>query len=234
MGNRIGDIEELKGLIGKNENFQRPNLFRVTLPPIKGYNTKDLNLLCKAVLMPGRQLGTMEKQVGMYKYDIVNQMSMSEVTMTFHVTSSHMVKNYFMEWQKVMFDKGTVGYYKDYARDIKIETMKKGATIPLFQRDIPFLNKLNPTIRNRLPDIGPFKLSQGEIDMDIGTKDDWSHKCRLIDAIPTTMSDIQLVDDQTDATMELTISFKFKDWVAESADAKSLFDNILSGGLSIF
>ena len=112
--------------------------------------------------------------------------------------------------------------------------MKKGATIPLFQRDIPFLNKLNPTIRNRLPDIGPFKLSQGEIDMDIGTKDDWSHKCRLIDAIPTTMSDTQLGDDQTDATMELTISFKFKDWEAESADAKSLFDDILSGGLSIF
>jgi len=75
MGNRIGDIEELKGLIGKNDNFQRPNLFRVTLPPIKGYNAKDLNLLCKAVLMPGRQLGTIEKQVGMYKYDIVNQMS---------------------------------------------------------------------------------------------------------------------------------------------------------------
>ena len=234
MGSRLGDIDELKGLIGKSENLQRPNLFRVTLPPIKGYDTKDLNLLCKAVIMPGRQLGTLEKQIGMYKYDIVNQMSLSEVTMTFLVPTSHMVKNYFVDWQKTMFNKGSVGYYNDYSRDILIETMKKGATIPLFQRDIPFLNKINPTIRNRLPDIGPFKLSQGEVDMDLGTKDDWSHKCRLIDAIPTTMSDITLGNDQESAIMELTISFKYKEWTAQSADAKSLFDNILGGGLSIF
>ena len=105
MGSRLGDIEELKGLIGKSGNVQRPNLFRVILPPIKGYDSKDLNLLCKAVLMPGRQLGTLEKQVGMYKYDIVNQMSVSEVTMTFHVPTTHTVKNYFNEWQKVAFNK---------------------------------------------------------------------------------------------------------------------------------
>ena len=40
--NRLGSIEGLKSLIGKQGNFQRPNLFRVTLPPIKGYDTKDL------------------------------------------------------------------------------------------------------------------------------------------------------------------------------------------------
>lgn len=234
MGSRLGDIEELKGLIGKSGNIQRPNLFRVILPPIKGYDSKDLNLLCKAVLMPGRQLGTLEKQLGMYKYDIVNQMSVSEVTMTFHVPTTHTVKNYFNEWQKVAFNKGEVGYYKDYARDIKIETMSKAATIPVFNKQIPFLKKVDPIIRNRLPDIGPFKLSQGEFDLDLGTKDEKSYSCRLIDAIPTTMSDTQLGDDQENAIMELTISFKFKDWEAESADAKSLFDKIISGALSFF
>ncbi len=234
MGSRLGDIEELKSLIGSNGNIQRPNLFRVILPPIKGYNTKDLNLLCKAVIMPGRQLGTLEKQIGMYKYDIVNQMSVSEVTMTFHVPTTHTVKNYFNEWQKVAFNKGEVGYYKDYARDIKIETMSKAATIPVFNKQIPFLKKVDPLIRNRLPDIGPFKLSQGEIDLDLGTKDEKSYSCRLIDAIPTTMADTQLGDDQENAIMELIISFKFKDWEAESADAKSLFDRILSGALEFF
>ena len=234
MGSRLGDIEELKGLLGKSGNVQRPNLFRVILPPIKGYDSKDLNLLCKAVLMPGRQLGTLEKQVGMYKYDIVNQMSVSEVTMTFHVPTNHTVKNYFNEWQKVAFNKGEVGYYKDYARDIKIETMSKAATIPVFNKQIPFLKKVDPLIRNRLPDIGPFKLSQGEIDLDLGTKDDMSYSCRLLDAVPTTMSDTQLGDDQENAIMELTISFKFKDWEAESADAKSIFDKIIEGALRFF
>jgi len=234
MGSRLGDIEELKGLIGKSGNIQRPNLFRVILPPIKGYDSKDLNLLCKAVLMPGRQLGTLEKQLGMYKYDVVNQMSVSEVTMTFHVPTTHTVKNYFNEWQKVAFNKGEVGYYKDYARDIKIETMSKAATIPVFNKQIPFLKKVDPIIRNRLPDIGPFKLSQGEFDLDLGTKDEMSYSCRLLDAIPTTMSDTQLGNDQENAIMELTVSFKFKDWEAESADAKSLFDKIISGALSFF
>lgn len=234
MGSRLGDIDELKGLIGKNNNIQRPNLFRVILPPIKGYDTKDLNLLCKAVVMPGRQLGTLEKQLGMYKYDIVNQMSVSEVTMTFHVPTSHIIKNYFNEWQKVAFNKGEVGYYKDYARDIKIETLQKGATIPAFNKQIPFLKKVNPTIRNRLPDIGPFKLSQGEFDLDLGTKDQMSYSCRLFDAIPTTMSDTQLGDNEENAIMELTISFKFKDWEAESAEAKSIFDKIMKGALRFF
>lgn len=232
--NRLGSIEGLKSLIGKQGNFQRPNLFRVTLPPIKGYDTKDLNLLCKAVMMPGRQLGTLEKQLGTYKYDVVNAMTVSEVTMTFHVPTTHTVKNYFTEWQKVAFNKGEVGYYKDYARDIKIETLSKGATIPAFNKQIPFLKKVNPLIRNRLPDIGPFKLSQGEIDLDLGTKDEMSYSCRLLDAIPTTMSDTQLGDEQENAIMELTISFKFKDWEAESKDAKSLFEKILSGALEFF
>jgi hypothetical protein len=232
MANRIGDIENIKSLIGKNENFQRPNLFRVTLPPIKGYDTKDLNLLCKSVMVPGRQLGTLDKQVGMYKYGIVNQMSVSECTMQFHIPTTHLVKNYFQEWQSVMFQKGEVGYYNDYARTIQIEAMKKGATIPVFQKDIPALKKLNPTVRKRLPDIGPFKLSQGEIDLDLGTKDDWSHKCKLIEAIPTTMSDTIMADDQENGLMELTISFKFKEWEAESADARSVFKEILKGDFS--
>jgi hypothetical protein len=48
----------------------------------------------------------------------------------------------------------------------------------------------------------------------------------LIDAMPTTLSDIQLGDDQTDAIMELTISFKFKDWYSKAHDAKRLFSGL--------
>ncbi|MAI05454.1 MAG: hypothetical protein CMA07_07055 [Euryarchaeota archaeon] len=232
--NRLGSIEGLKTLMGRSDGFQRPNLFRVQLPPIDGYDTKDLNLLCKAVLLPGRQIGTIEKQLGTYKYDIVNAQTVSEVTMTFHVPATHIVKNYFEDWQSIAWNKGEVGYFKDYARDLKIETLKTGATIPAFNKQIPFLKKISPTIRNRLPDIGPFKLSQGEVDLDLGTKDEKTYTCRLIEAFPTTMSDIQLGDDQENAIMELTVSFKYRDWESTAHDAKSLFSSILSGGLNIF
>lgn len=231
--NVIGNIEQLKTLMGQSQGFQRPNLFRVQLPPIDGYDTKDLNLICKAVTLPGRQLGTIEKQMGTFKHDIVNAMTLSEVTMVFHVPSTHVVKNYFEEWQSAAWSRGEVGYYKDYARDIVIETLKKGTSIGLFNKQIPFLDKVNPTIRNRLPDIGPFKLSQGEIDLDLSTNDEPSYTCRLIEAIPTTLGDIQLGDDQENAIMEITISFKFKDWYSKAHDAKSIFGQIL-GGLNIF
>jgi hypothetical protein len=231
---RLGSIEELKTLMGSADGFQRPNLFQVELPPIDGYKTNELNLLCKAVLMPGRQLGTIEKQMGTYKYDIVNQMSISEVTMVFHVPATHTVKNYFTAWQSVMWNQGEVGYYYDYARDIKISTLKTGAVLPAYNKQIPFLKKVDPLIRNRLPDIGPFKLSQGEIDLDLGTKDEKTYTARLIDCIPTTLSDTQLGNDQENAITELTISFKVRDWTAESYDAKSFFKRILSGDINIF
>ncbi len=232
--NRLGSIEGIKQLIGASDGVQRPNLFQVELPPIDGYKTSDLNLLCKAVLMPGRQLGTIEKQLGTYKYDVINAMTLSEVTMVFHVPATHTVKNYFTTWQSVAWNRGEVGYYKDYARDIRISTLKTGATIPAFNKQIPFLKKVNPIIRNRLPDIGPFKLSQGEIDMDLGTKDEKTYSCRLIDCIPTTLSDIQLGDEQENAIAEITISFKVKDWEGESYDAKSVFSKLLSGAINIF
>lgn len=231
---RLGSIEGLKTLMGKSDGFQRPNLFQVELPPIQGYDTKDLSLICKAVLMPGRQLGTIEKVLGTYKYDVVNQMSVSEVTMVFHVPATHSVKNYFTAWQSVAWNGGEVGYYKDYARDIRISTLKTGAVFPAYNKQIPFLKKIDPIIRNRLPDIGPFKLSQGEIDMDLGTKDEKTYSVRLIDCVPTTMSDTQLGDDQENAIMELTISFKVKDWIGESYDAKSAFSRVLGGDINIF
>ena len=224
--NQIGNIEQLKTLIGRSGGVQRPNLYRVQLPPIEGYDTKDLNLLCKAVTMPGRQLGTIEKQMGTFKMDVVNAMTLSEVTMVFHVPSNHAVKSYFEAWQSAMWTRGEVGYYKDYCRDIVVETIQKGASIPLYNKQIPFLTKLSPTIRNRLPDIGPFKFSQGEVDLALGTTDEPAYTCRLIYAMPTTLSDIQLGDDQTDAIMELTISFKFKDWYSKAHDAKRLFSGL--------
>ena len=56
-------IESLKGEI--RQGIAMNNLFRVLLPNLPGASSRQLNLLCKTTSMPGRQIMTTERRIGL-------------------------------------------------------------------------------------------------------------------------------------------------------------------------
>ena len=77
-------IDEFKSQVGKSGGFAMNNLFKVYLPPILG-ESRSMNLLCKAVGIPGRQIQSQEKIMGLVNKKVANGFIVDDVTLTFYL-----------------------------------------------------------------------------------------------------------------------------------------------------
>ena len=55
-------IDDFKSQVGKGGGIAMGNLYKIFLPPING-DAREMNLLCKATSLPGRQILSTEKQM---------------------------------------------------------------------------------------------------------------------------------------------------------------------------
>src|SRR6056300_370708 len=92
-------IEDFKGVVAAKGGIARSNLFLVTLPSLPGATTRELNILCKDLQLPGRQIMTQERQIGMKTIKTPYGFAVDDVSMTFHVMNDWGVKTYFEVWQ---------------------------------------------------------------------------------------------------------------------------------------
>ena len=92
---------------------------------------RDISMLCDSVTLPGRQISTNEVYNNMLGVKMPYNYINDEVSMTFHVTNDHFMKEFFDNWVDRIFDRGTMtmSYKSDYAVDILIEQLD--------QKDIP-------------------------------------------------------------------------------------------------
>ncbi len=175
----VYSVNQLKGSL--SQGLAAPNLFRVYLPALPGIvDTRTLNLLCKNVQLPGRQLLTNERIVGMKQVKQVYAYAQDDVSLTFHVTNDYNLKRYFEYWQNLAVDIETkqLNYPDEYGFEVRIEQLEKGAAF-----DLPV-------------DIN-FNLGQLNIDIDIDLFTDAKsvYTCVLEKAFPTTMNDIEFNND---------------------------------------
>ena len=210
------NVEDFKSTIGQGSGLAQTNLYAISLPALNGGGSafsSTLNLLCKAVNLPGRQILTTQSQIGLVKRNISNGYGVEDVTFTFHVLNDMAVKQYFEDWQKSVVNTDTyeVGYYRDYTHDIKIKVLRKGISFPVYNRQLDAVKKIPSFLRNRLPNIGPINLSQGEIDLDFIIEDQVVYECTLMEAYPTTVAGVNLSNDQ-DQLFEINVSFTYRDW----------------------
>lgn len=213
----MSGIEELKGKISSKNGLAFANQFSVELPltigtsvktKLSGVDKRALNLLCKSVTMPGKQIATLDRQVGIYTEKVVNGFALEDVTMTFYMLNDYGVRRYFDSWRETMvgdarttkkeggLKDGIVGYKKNYVGDVIIHQLSK----PQFRLGI---------------DLGPLN-----IDFDLLGKSIYSVK--LIEAFPTTMNSIELSND-LDGIVEMTVSFSFTNWEVIK-DSRGLID----------
>ena len=208
-------IDQLKGLVSQKKGIARGNVYRVFFPAIPGATSQEVNLLCTSVNIPGRQIMTQEKKIGLINQKIAYDQAYDDVQLSFLLLNDYGIRTYFERWQDLAINQSTleVGYLRDYAFDIRIQQLTKGFGLPVYQTplDIPTIPSL---IQQALPKIGSIDLAQGSLEVSFLNANQIVYECTLIDAFPTTMNTIELGNGQEENIMELGVQLSYKNWVS--------------------
>ena len=184
------------------------NLYRVILPSLPGANSTQINALCKAVSMTGRQILTSERPMGMKMQKVAYGHASDDVTLTFHLLQDYGVKTYFDTWQKLAInqDEQRANYKKEYAYDVIVQQLRKDAIIDLgFNVNLGIL---------------------GNFGADIITPDQVAFTCILEDAFPTTVNSIDF-SNETDQMGELSVQLSYTNWREKEGGPLSKLLNFL-------
>lgn len=214
----MAGIDDLKSQIGKGGGLAMGNLFKIFLPPLTG-DAREMNLLCKATSLPGRQILSTEKQMGLQTTKIAYGHAMEDITLTFHCLNDMKVRKYFEIWQNLAVNQETqeIGYFNDYTHPVIIQHIKKGTAFPLYKKELFDAGKIPSSIRSRLPRLGPLDLAQGQFDLNLIFGDDITYTVMLDKAYPTTLNAIDLTDDGQ--LLEVTVQLSYKNWKSKDGDA---------------
>jgi hypothetical protein len=225
-------VDQLKGAISKGGGLATTNLFRVILPALgakSGGATREYNLICKAVNVPGKLIATTDRMIGPINQKIASGIVFADVTLTFMVLNDYGIKNYFDQWSDLAIDPNTyeIGYKRDYVKPVKIQALKKGIGLPVYKTSLG-IPKLPSSIQNRLPKIGPFDLAQGELDLNFITKDQVAYEVELEDAFPTSVTGIDFTNDP-DGIAEISIELSYTTWKSTTQKQNPMSDLVKLG-----
>lgn len=223
------NIDDFKSEVGKAGGFAVNNLFRVFLPPLKG-DSRSLDVLCKGFNIPGRQIQSTEKMMGLTQKKIANGFLVEDVTLVFYLMNDYKIRRYFEDWQELAVNRANyeVGYYNDYTHPVILQHIKKGVGFPVKKRKLFDSGKLPSGIAGRLPRLGPLDLAQGEFDLDFITGDKITYTCVLEKAYPTSLSAIELTSE-ADSLLEVTVQLSYKDWISKDGDQVTENDGFAEG-----
>lgn len=129
-------VYELKGTISNLGGIATANRYEVVLPTdIGNSNANTFSILCKNVNLPGKQVLTHDRMIGLQNHKVAYGYGHEDVNMTFMLTNNPVMKRYFEEWQQMAvttredFPIHYPNYKEDYARDVYINKMDKNGRI---------------------------------------------------------------------------------------------------------
>jgi len=194
------NIDAFKAYVASKNGFARTNMWQVILPQLDGFNflTEELNVLCKDVVLPGRQIVTNERVVGMKPTKQAYGFLQDDVSLTFHLLNDYRVKEYFDEWTSRIVnldDAYSLNYPNEYSGDVYIQQIQQGGgggTTDLFDFNVGNLN----------------------IDVDVTRRGEPSkviYTCVLENAFPTTVNAINLNNEQN-GIVELNVQLSYRNW----------------------
>ena len=229
----MASIDQLKGMVSSKLGFARSNEFLVKLPSLTiksgllgllggalkldtlipsipglgggGPATpNELDLVCKSVNMPGRQLFTADRQIGTVPEKVVWGFGNTDVSMTFYLLNDYGAKAYFEKWMDMAYNRKThePQYKSTYRKDIEIHQLRK-----------PLLGLGGG--------LGPIRVN-------IGLGGGSVHSVKLIDAFPVSMSQVDLTNEQ-DGLIEVSVSFAYTDYEVVKPSQNFINFNISPG-----
>ena len=144
--------DRFRATIMNGRGLSSASRFEVDLPSIGGMlkasggkvkdksTADDRNLLCVAANIPGTQFGTVQRQNTIEPKMMANSYTNPECTMTFYLTNTYIMRDYFERWQQCiahrgekdkMTDPNLVSFYQHgsqgYRKDIKIVQYSRDA-----------------------------------------------------------------------------------------------------------
>lgn len=228
----MASVDQLKTLVSSKLGYASGNQFMVTLPtnfsgrgsggvlnfisnfvqnPISALTGsgggEELNTLCSRVQIPGRQILTTDRTIGMERQQMAYGYAVSEVSLTFYLLNDYGMKKYFDSWYEMTVPDrtGKANYKSSYAKSVKIHQLRK----PL--KNVNF-------------GAGPFNF-------DVGIGGGSVYTVELVDAFPKTIQAIELSND-LDQVLQLTVDLSYTNHYVSSGGAGLIS---VSGGLgSIF
>jgi hypothetical protein len=205
-----GSVDTLKSTISQHGGLARPNNFLVELPPLGGISSRQMNVLCRSASLPGKQILTHDKRVGMEFEKIAYGYAVEDVSLTFLMLNDYSAREYFDAWRELILneDAQTVNYKKDYAKRIVIHQLA---------------NSIPSIFASASINVGPFSAGiRGGIGFPLGGRLDITtsiYSVELIDAFPTTIGEIQFNNDQ-DGFIEMTVQLSYTNWKKVQAGQK--------------
>ena len=194
----MASVDALKSLASSKLGFARTSNFLVELPTIGTNNLlsriatmggNELNILCSNTTLPGKQIMTHDRRIGLEFQKVAHGYAVDDVTMTFYALNDYGIKKYIDRWMSTILTEELhiVGYKKDYQRDIRIHQLRK----PIINKNI---------------DVGPASINVG---LGGGTV----YSCLLVDAFPTTVSSVEL-NNELDGLVQVSVQFSYTRWQA--------------------
>lgn len=224
-------IEDLKSVATAKLGFARPNQFLVEMPPI-GSNafggvggflanllpsipnipnvletgtpsSREMNILCSSATLPGKQVLTSDRRIGMEFQKVAYGYAVDDVSLTFYLMNDYGVKTYFDAWiaSTINEETGGVAYKSEYAKSIKIHQLRRA-------------------IKGKSIDIGPLSAN-------VGIGGGTVYAVELINAFPTTLQAVELTNE-LDGLLQLTVQISYTRW----KKIDSGLQNFVSGGLN--
>lgn len=132
--------EKLRGLLNAEKGLASNNRYRVFLPSINGTpkpgggsasytgNTEDLSNLCTSAVIPGKQILTVDRGIGIEQLKVGIGHSLPEVSLTFYLTGTYSAREYWQEWMETIVSPQppfTAGFHEDYSKQVTIEQVDK-------------------------------------------------------------------------------------------------------------
>jgi len=229
-------VDEFKALVSKDKGLAMANLYMVTLPSLEGaimangqritgYDAREINLLCSATSLPGRQILSTDRQIGMTMQKIAYGYAVPDVNLTFNVTNSYKIRTYFERWQQLAVSNNApyeLGFNKNYVKPVTIHQLRKGDKINLLSLDLGFDLNLPSQLTDALPtwevagfgvDLGD--LAGGNLKLSKESESNIIYSCTLEDAYPTTLGEIAL-NNQPDTPIEFSVSLSYLNWTSST------------------
>ena len=215
-------IDKLKGEVTSRGGLARPNNFLVELPPIGGVSGQTMNVLCRSATLPGRQVLTHDRIIGMEKEKVAYGYAVDDVNLTFLMLNDYSVRNYFDSWVNIIMDQDTqtAGYRDEYARRVVIHQLANSVPSIMLGASI---------------NVGPFSVSKsvgrafpmgGKLDITTSV-----YSIELEDAFPTTIGEISLNNEQ-DGFIEMSVQMSYTNWRSVPAGQSQIAFDLPVGGLN--
>ena len=185
--------DRFRAMVMNQSGMASQSRWEVDLPKISGMdkvsggevkdpsNSEDRNLLCVAANVPGKQLQTTPRGFTIENKQVVNGHTLTPVSMTFYLTNSYVMREYFERWMQCITHHGE----KNKQNDPNLIAFRDN-----YCKDIQMRQKTRAGRR--------------------------AYTVKLIDAFPTTISQIEWNSQLQTQAMELTVPLKVDTKVGEN------------------